>query len=53
MDSSRRPPIEPGPEPDTTGAAVPEDADDIGLDAEDAPMMLDGEGDIIDESPGR
>lgn len=48
MDDNVKPPIEPGPEPDTTDAAVPDDTDSH-LDAEDAPMMLDESGDVLDE----
>lgn len=48
MDDTRRPPIEPGPEPDTSGAAEPDDAEST-FDAEDAPAMIDGDRRIIED----
>ena len=53
MDDKTNPPIEPGPEPDTTDAAHRVDEDDTGLDAEDAPAMLDSDSSVIEESPPR
>lgn len=47
MDDDRSlPPITPGPEPDTTDAAEPDDVD-ARLDAEDAPPMVDGDGEVV------
>ncbi|MET0297086.1 MAG: hypothetical protein ABW024_06765 [Microbacterium sp.] len=46
----KRPPIEPGPEPDTTDAAEPDDTD-ARLDPEHAPDMLDHGDDHVDETP--
>jgi len=49
MDDRGMPPVEPGPEPDTTDAAEPDDTD-ARLDAEDAPAMLDEEaGDVAED----
>jgi hypothetical protein len=48
--TDERPPIEPGPEPDTTDAAEPDDTD-APLDAEDAPTMIEGDGTVVGERP--
>lgn len=42
------PPIAPGPEPDTSGADEPDDVD-APLDDEDAPAMVDGDGEIVQD----
>lgn len=52
-DDSENPGIEPGPDPDTTTAAIPFDADEVGLDPEDAPVMIDENGGIVEEKPGQ
>lgn len=50
MTDEKKPPIEPGPEPDTTDAAEADDADDE-LDPEDAPVMLDDGDAHVEETP--
>lgn len=49
MDDTQRPPIDPGPEPDTSNAAEPDDTESE-FDAEDAPVMIDENREIVPES---
>jgi hypothetical protein len=48
MDDSRAP-IEPGPEPDTTDAAEPDDTD-ARIDREDEPEMIDRSAEDVDKT---
>ncbi len=48
MTDAQLPPREPGPEPDTTGAAEPDDID-APLDAEDAPTLVHEDGSVDEE----
>lgn len=48
MDDHGMPPVEPGPEPDTTDAAEPDDTD-ARVEAEDAPEILDHEAEDVAE----
>jgi hypothetical protein len=46
-----KPPIEPGPEPDTSGAGVPDDTDERHGTGQDETPMLDDDGDVVHETP--
>lgn len=48
MTDALLPPVEPGPEPDTTDAAEPDDVD-AAPEAEDAPALLHEDGSVDEE----